>query len=215
MLTEYKESEMSEQSIRKILSHAYNKAGKILGREFSVYRPVVLNDSLSDANFIYKLSSAFTLNKDFVNPQKESFKEYICYTNSNKVEVGDILSDVNETFVITWNRGIEDVVAIRATDIVEIHAAGWDTVNGLQQTRVLKAKNVPASVTKASSVTDVSLGNVQNPAQANAWEVRIWSKTAEILQTDNIIFPDGTILHIDSMSTNELCQTLTCSEVKV
>ena len=213
MLTEYKESEMSEQSIRKILSHAYNKAGKILGREFSVYRPVVLNDSLSDANFIYKLSSAFTLNKDFVNPQRESFKEYICFTNKNMVEVGDILSDSDETFVITWNRGIEDTVAIRATDIVEIYAAGWDTSAGLQQTRILKAKNVPASVTKQNSVLDSSVPRIANTNQANAWEVRIWSKTAEILQTDNIIFRDGTILHIDSMSTNELCQTFTCSEV--
>jgi hypothetical protein len=213
MLTEYKESEMSEQSIRKILSHAYNKAGKILGREFSVYRPVVLNDSLSDANFIYKLSSAFTLNKDFVNPQRESFKDYLVYTNSDKVEVGDIMADSEEVFVITWRRGIEDVVAIRATDIVEIYSTGWDTANGLTQTRILKAKNVPASVTKANSVVDSSLARVANTNQANAWEVRIWSKTAEILQTDNIIFRDGTILHIDSMSTNELCQTFTCSEV--
>lgn len=206
---------MSETAIRKKLAHAYNKVGKILGREFDVYRPVTLNDSLSTQNFVAKMYAAPTLSEKFTSPQTEGYKAYIVYANMNSLFPGDILNDVDETFVIIWNRGIEDPIAIRATDLVEIHSVGWETTNGLVQTRTLTAKNVPVSVTKASSTTDSRLTNVQNTAQANRWEVRIWSPTNPILQTDNIIFQDGTVLHIDSMQTSDLTQILTCSEVKI
>lgn len=206
---------MSESSIAKKIASAYRKAGKILGRNFNVYRSVQLNDSLSDANFIAEQYSAFTLTTNFVSPQTEGFKTYIAYTDYSKIEVGDIFSDDGETFVIVWSRGIEDPVAIRATDIVEIYSAGWETTNGLQQTRTRIAKNVPASITKASSTSDVVLNNVQNPSQANRYEVRIWSPTNNIKQTDNIILADGTILRIDSLSSSELTQILLCTEVSV
>lgn len=205
---------MSEAVIVKKLANAYNKAGKILGREFSIYRPVVLNDSLSTANYIKKQFCAFTLTTNFTSPQTEGFKTYIAYTKHIDINVGDIFSDANETFVVVWNRGIEDPVAIRTSHLVEVHSVGWTTTNGLQQTRTRTAKNVPASVTKASSVSDINLQNVANPSQANRYEVRIWSPTSEIKQTDNIVFADGTILHIDSITTTELTQVLTCSEVK-
>jgi hypothetical protein len=213
MLIDQKDSEMSEQSIRKILSHAYNKAGKILGREFSVYRPVVLNDSLSDANFIFKRKAAFTINKNFINPQTEGFKQYIGFTQDLDLLPGDIFNDSDETFVIVWNRGIEDLVAIRASDIVEIHRGTWATTNGLQPVRERIAKNVPASVTRSQSISDIRIGTVANTAQAARYEVRIYSQTAEIQQTDNVIFPDGTILHIDEINHTEFCQLLTCSVV--
>jgi hypothetical protein len=205
---------MSEDAIRKKLSRAYNHAGKILGREFSVFRPVTLNDSLSPANYIKKMFAAFTINKNFINPQTEGFKQYIVYTDINGVQKGDILSDSGETFVIVWNRGIEDTVAIRAADVVEIYRGTWSTTNGLQPTRERIAKNVPASITRAQSVSDIRVGTVANTAQAARYEVRIWSETSEIKQTDNIVFPDGTILHIDEMSHTEFCQLLLCSEVK-
>lgn len=205
---------MSEAVIRKKLANAYNKAGRILGREFDVYRPVALNDSLSVANFIKKMYSSFTLSKNMVSPQPEGFKQYIVYSDINGLEKGDIFSDSGETFVIVWNRGLEDTIAIRTSDLVEIHRGTWTTTNGLTPTLERIAKNVPATVTKATSTSDVRIGNVANPGQALRYEVRIYSPTAEIKQTDNIIFADGTILHIDETSLTEYCQLFICSEVK-
>lgn len=205
---------MSEAVIRKKLANAYNKAGRILGREFDVYRPVALNDSLSVSNFIKKMYSSFTLSKNMVSPQPEGFKQYIVYSDINGLEKGDIFSDSGETFVIVWNRGLEDTIAIRTSDLVEIHRGTWTTTNGLTPTLERIAKNVPATVTKATSTSDVRIGNVANPGQALRYEVRIYSPTAEIKQTDNIIFADGTILHIDETSLTEYCQLFICSEVK-
>lgn len=205
---------MSEATIQKKLSKAYKKAGKILGRQFGVYRPVTLNDSLSPANYIFKQDAAFTLSENFTTPQTEGFKNYIVYTEYTNLKEGDILHDDKETFVITWYRGIEDPIAIRATDLVEIYETGWSTTNGLEQTRTRKAKNVPASVTKLSSSDDVRITNVNDASQANRWEVRIWSATDEIKQSDNIVFNDGTILLINTITTNELVQVFQCTEVK-
>ena len=205
---------MSEASIQNKLSKAYKKAGKILGRNFKVYRPVALNDSLSSANYIFDKYAAFTLTEKFTTPQSESFKHYIVYAEFTDLKAGDILHDDKETFVMVWGRGIEDPLAIRTTDLVEIYSTGWETTNGLQQTRVRTAKNVPATVTKLSSTDDIRVTNIQNASQANRWEVRIWSATDEIKQTDNIVFADGTILLIDSVTTNEMVQVFQCTEVK-
>jgi len=205
---------MSEASIQKKLSKSYKKAGKILGRNFHVFRPVALNDSLSPANFIFDQYAALTLTEKFTTPQSESFKHYIVYTDYLNLRVGDILHDDTETFVLVWSRGIEDPLAIRTTDLVEIYSTGWSTTDGLQQTRTRIAKNVPATVTKLSSTDDIRVTNVQNASQANRWEVRIWSATDEIKQTDNIVFADGTILLINSITTNEMVQVFQCTEVK-
>lgn len=209
---------MSELTIRKKLASAYKKAGKILGDTYKVYRPLTLNDALSDANYIGDSSAAFTLSKNFIQPQNEKFKEYIVYSDINAVAVGDIFTRntgvSSETFVVVWNRGLEDTVAIRATDLIEIHRPTWSNTNGLKTTLVRIAKNVPANVTGISSTSDVSVQQVKQAAQAIRWEIRIWEVDADIKQTDNIKLPNNVLLTVEQVRKTELCLVLTCVENK-
>jgi hypothetical protein len=203
---------MSEATIRKKLTRAYAQAGKILGKQFDVYRPVDMSDCLAPQNLLLKQTASFTLSRQYSHDQAETFKMYITYTDSSKCDEGDIFSDGTDTYVIVWNKGIEDVMAIRCSDLVEIHRPSWSTTDGLQPVRVRIGKNVPASITGMSSVSDISLGTVANTAQADRWEVRIWANTP-IQQTDNIIRANGSILHVDTIETHQLYQVLTCSLV--
>lgn len=209
---------MSETSIRKKLSGAYKKAGKKLGDLYDVYRPLTLNDALSTANFIKTAPAAFTLSKNFLQPQNEKFKEYTVYCDINSVSVGDIFVRNtivgSETFVVVWNRGIEDTVAIRATDLIEIHRPSWTTTGGLKTELQRIAKNVPASVIGATSTSDVSVPLVNQPSQALRWEIRIWEVDADIKNTDNIKLSNGALLLVEQVRKTELCLVLTCVEVK-
>jgi hypothetical protein len=204
---------MSEISIRKKLIKAYAKAGKVLGRDFHLFRPFALDDALSAANFLRTQPAALTISKSFTDAQNESFQRYIVYTNHIDVAVGDILHDDQETFVIIWNRGLEDVIAVKATELVEVHRGTWQTTNGLQPVLTRIAKNVPASVTGVSSTSDQRLTAVQPTSQAKRWEVRIWATQADLLPTDNIKFANGVILRVDGVKVTEQCQVLTCTEV--
>lgn len=204
---------MSENTLRNKLSKVYAKVGKVLGRQFSVYRPIKLDDSLSSDNFIRKQYAAFTLSSSFTSPQNESFSSYITYTEHLDIIPGDIFYSDTETFVIVWNRGIEDVVAIKANDLVEIYRPTWETTGGLTPTRVRIARKIPISLSGISSATAVSLTQVQPTGQAKRWDVRIWAKETDVLQTDNIKLSNGTLLHVDSVQITELCQVLTCTEV--
>ena len=205
---------MSEESIRRKLAKAYAKAGKVLGRAFDVYRPLTLNDAFSAQNLIQnKKPAAFTLNKDFVSPITEGFSAYTVYTDHLNVNPGDIFFDDKETFVILWNRAIEDVIAIKATNLIEVHRPTWDTVNGLQAVKARIARNVPASLTGITSGTDNRLSKVDATGQGIRWEVRIWATAEDIKQTDNIVLENGRILRVDSVKITELSQVLTCSEV--
>lgn len=205
---------MSESSIKKKLSVAYAKAGRILGREYNLYRPIQLNGSLSTENFLRKQRAAFTIAEAFTTPQTESFKEYLAFTSLTDVEKGDIFDNCDETYVILGNRGLEYYTAIKATHLVEIWRPQWSTSGGLQSTRVRVAGSVPASVVKNSSVTDVVVQNVQQSSQSKRWDVRIVADDGEIIQTDNIKFANGIILHIDNIKVTEQLTILTCTEVK-
>lgn len=204
---------MSELSIRKKIIKAYAKAGKVLGREFQLFRPFSLNDALSPANYLRTQYASFTLSKDFVTAQNEGYERYIVYTNHADLQKGDILYDDQETFVIIWNRGLEDVIAIKATQLVEIYRGVWDTTNGLQPVLQRTARNVPASVVGISSTSDTRLNTIQTTGQAKRWEVRIWASQADLKPTDNIKFANGTILRVESITVTEQAQILTCVEV--
>lgn len=204
---------MSEVAIRKKLIKAYAKAGKVLGRDFHLYRPYALNDALSDSNFLRSQYAAFTLSKSFVDAQAEGFQRYIVFTNHGDVQVGDIFHDDQETFVVIWNRGLEDVIAVKATQLIEVHRGAWDTTNGLQPVRQRVAKNVPASVVGIASAADTRIGTVQTSGQAKRWEVRIWATEADLQPTDNLKFSNGVILRVDTITVTEQCQVLQCTEV--
>lgn len=208
---------MSEMSIRKKLSLAYKIAGKKLGGQFDLFRPLTLNDALSPANFIGKSWAAFTLNKNFIQPENEKFKEYIVYADINSVSVGDIFNRVSpdgvETYVVVWNRGLSDAVAIRATDLIEVHRPEWTTTGGLKTVLQRIAKNVPASVIGLNSTADIAIQTVQQASQAVRWEIRIWELDADIKATDNIKLSNGKMLLVEQVRKTELCLVLTGVEL--
>ena len=208
---------MSEASIRKKIVLANKKAGRILGRQMDVYRPLQLNNALSPANFVFSQPAAFSVSENFQANQGDKFKPYIVYTDNSRVEVGDIFSDDTETFVITSNRGVENVIAYKATNIIEVQRVGYPSNPGagaFEQTVETVIRNLPASVTGLSSTTEnnIPVANASGPVRR--FEVRIWSTANGILTTDNIKLDDGTYLRIDSISDSIESQTLICTEVK-
>lgn len=205
---------MSEQTIRNKLIGAYARAGRLLGRDFDLYRPPALDGALSQENWLRTQPVAFTVSNDFVTAQGEGFVEYKVFTDHSDVLAGDIFNDATETFVIVWNRGLETVLAFKATDIVQVLRTSWATTGGLQAQRQVIASSVPASVVRKESTTDIAITGVQQTSQAKRWEVRIRANPADILQTDNIKFSNGTLLHVDTIKVTEFNLVLTCSEVE-
>jgi hypothetical protein len=208
---------MSEQSIRNKIANANKKAGKILGREMKVYRPLQLNNALSDANYIFSQPAAFTVSENFQANQGDKFKPYIVYTDNLRINVGDIFSDDSETFVITANRAVENVIAYKATNIIEVQRVGYPSNPGagaFEQTVETVIRNLPASVVGLSSVSDGAVPVANSTGPVRRFEVRIWSTSNGILKTDNIMLDNGIYLRIDQITDSIESQILTCTEVK-
>lgn len=204
---------MSESSIKRIMTKAYSISAKILGREFNLYRPTDLDDAMSNSNFIRKQYATFTLSKAFTDPQPEGFREFTCFTNHTDLRDGDIFSDGEETFVIAHSRGLEDVVAIRASQIVSVQRASWTTDGGLAAVRQTIARNIPASVVSNASAGVQRISNVDASAQSLRWTVRILANKTDVKATDNITLQDGTLLRVDQITHTELFLLLSATEV--
>lgn len=208
---------MSEQSIRKKIVNANKKAGKILGRVMNVYRPLQLNNALSDANFIFSQPAAFSVSENFQANQGDKFKPYIVYTDNSRIEVGDIFKDDKEIFVITANRGIENVIGYKATNIIEVERVGYPTNPGagaFEQTTQVVIRNLPASVVGLNSTSDGAIPVANSVGPQRRFEIRIWSTDNGILKTDNIRLDNGLYLRIDQIVDSIESQILTCTEVK-
>jgi hypothetical protein len=205
---------MSQESIRRKLSNAYGHAAQALGTTYSVYRPISLFNALADENFIKQQKASFTLSRKYEHDQKERYSFYITYTKHADINVGDIFVDKDGiTYVIVWNQGIEDVMAMRAFHKVSLLRATYTTTSGLDTETSVIGKNLPASFAGISSKTTVALPHVANTAQTSRYELRIFTPGFQILQTDNIQMEDGQLLHIDTIETSQFYQTLMCSEV--
>jgi len=204
---------MSELTIKRKLTKAYKKAGRILGREMDVYRPVSLANALSLSNFIVRQSAAFSVSENFQQNQGEKFKPYIVYTDDADLQVGDIYSDTSETFVIVTARGLENVIAYKASHLIEVQRVSWTTTDGLQAERTTVMRNLPASVIGVSSSSDVTVIQANATSPSKRYEIRIWKTNTGIMKSDNIKMPDGTLLLIETITDSDISQILICSEV--
>jgi hypothetical protein len=131
--------------------------------------------------------------------------------------VGDIFSDDSETFVITANRAVENVIAYKATNIIEVQRVGYPSNPGagaFEQTVETVIRNLPASVVGLSSVSDGAVPVANSTGPVRRFEVRIWSTSNGILKTDNIMLDNGIYLRIDQITDSIESQILTCTEVK-
>lgn len=208
---------MSEANIRKKIILANKKAGKILGRQMDVYRPLQLNNALSPANFVFSQPAAFSVSESFQANQGDKFKPYIVYTDNSRIEVGDIFKDNSEIFVITANRALENVIGYKATNIIEVERVGYPTNPGtaaFEQTTEIVIRNLPASVVGLNSTSDGAIPVANSVGPQRRFEVRIWSTSNGILKTDNIRLDNGLYLRIDQIVDSIESQILTCTEVK-
>jgi hypothetical protein len=201
--------------LRKQLSDANNIVAKAVGKQYSVYRATSIQNVLDAANFQGKQYASFALALNLSNVSQEPFQQYYCYVDMNAVRPGDVLNDGCDTYVITWNHGIDKVMAIKAEFMVEVWRSTWATTGGLASTSARYAKNVPASFSSTRSVTDFTLPQVRNAAQAPTWDVRIWTAAEEIQPSDMIIrVEDGLQLQLITIQNNKHNQILTCRSVQ-
>ena len=195
------------------LARAYALVARQVGKPYSVYRPTTMQNILDTSNFIGTVPCSFTLDDSYSNVQGEGYAQYKAFCDWSKVQVGDVLNDGQETFVITWNRGADMTMAIKADHLIEVWRPEWTTTGGLSQSPVRWARNVPASFQSTGSQLDVAVPRVAQSAQAATWEVRIWTDAENIDTSDLIIREDGLRLQITSIKNNKHCQILTCSSV--
>lgn len=205
---------MSQQSMRKKLAKAYSKIANRLGTRYTMYRTVSFNDFLGDQNFLGEVTAAFTLSDTFIKSAGESFEYYISYLNNLDIHAGDCFVAGEDVFIVVWNRGLEEVKAVRAQKLVNVLRETWPETAGdsWEKVKTVYAYNVPVSVAGVGSVNPVlSLPQSNQVAPQLSYELRIWSTSMEIHPTDTIQM-DGKELVITSIRPTELCQVISCYE---
>ena len=204
-----------QDNTRDVISNAYKDAALILGKPYTIYRPSNIQNMLDPSNIIGQQNAYFSLNWKLNNESKEPFQQYICFSEMDSIQPGDILNDGNETFIIVWNRALDQIIAYKAEALVEIWRADYsDKTNGLKAKPVLFMTNVPASISSMPSVTDFTIQNVRTAAQAPSWDVRIWTDREQIQASDQIRRTvDNLWLMPMSIQNNKHYQILGCRTV--
>lgn len=204
---------MSESQINKLVNNADKKVAKLLGRMMSVYRPVTFANLFDISNYIGNKYAAFTISKSFEKSESEKFQKYIVYTDRSNVNEGDIFADAADTYVIISSRPIEEMLAIRAAELVKVERVTWTNVDGLHPIGTVVARNVPAAVVGARSSSGQRIPNVDQAAQSLQYEIRIFASKTQILPTDNIRLSDDTLYTVTQVSVADQFQTLICTKV--
>lgn len=207
---------MSQASIRKQLNNANKIVARQLGKRYTVYRAPSITNVLHPDNAVGTVYAAFSVDENFSNRKHvETFQEYVCFADMDKVFPGDILNDGCNTYTIVWNEGLDNVIAHRADILFEIHRASrGDTPGDYNPSLEVYAKNVPASMTAVGSSADYTLPFAQNTAQAEAYEIRIWTSCEPITPKDILVRPtDGAQFQALSVKMGNHSQTILAKKV--
>jgi hypothetical protein len=202
---------------REVVSQAFSDAAAILGKQYTIYRAATIQNMLDPSNIVGQQNASFNLNWRNININTEPFQQYIAITDLEAVQPGDMFNDGNETFVLVWNRALDQAIAYKVDFMVEVWRSVIQNINdgnGLTQKVTLYAQNVPASFASKPSVVDFNMQNVKVPAQAPTWDVRIWTDAEKIQPSDQIRrVEDGLWLQPISIQNNKHYQVLTCKSV--
>lgn len=152
---------MSAEAIQFKINKAYHKAGKKLGLEYNVYRPINNIDVLNANNFIATVNFSVSLNTQFSNTIKEQLPIWTVYSDYFVLEEGDFINNQDRTFLIISKKELLPILALEVPDRVDIKQVSYsDTGNGFEPSNpTYLAKNVPAFIsfgTKSTRMSDVN-----------------------------------------------------------
>lgn len=203
-------------NLRSKLGKKFDYAARKTGSQYNIYRPTSIQNVLDPSNLIGQQAALFVLNIKGTGMSKEPFQDYVAYTDFTQLQPGDVLNNGVETFTIVWDREIDLPIAQKADFLCEVWRipAGATWVGNERPAPVRYAINVPASFSSKPSMSDYSITNVKQSAQAVVWDVRIWT-AAENLTTQDQLHrtSDGLKLMPMTIQNNHHSQILTCREV--
>jgi hypothetical protein len=167
---------MSGKSIQRTLTGAFGAVGRILGWNFSVYRPVQWIEPMQDANFIRAIKLSATPDEAYTKDPGELDK-FLLYTGA-VLELGDIVhsDELDKTYVVMDKTELRATIGALAQDRFDILrptvTAGADKPMGFEEI----ATNVPGALKIAgSSSSDGALKVTSSTMSAASHTVEVWS----------------------------------------
>ncbi len=185
---------MSGKSIQNTLNRAFNTVGKILGWEFSVYRPTNWLNPLQEANFIgsYTISAS---PDDSFTAEPDELSKFRLYVNSERVELGDILysEELEKTYVVFDKSELRASTGVLAQDRFDVlrptmttgdKPRGFETI-GLAIPGALKIAGV-SSTDGALKVTSATLNSGSHQIEVWTWVPANFIRINDVLEINDI-----------------------------
>lgn len=199
-------------AVQKKLNSAYKRVAAVFGETFKVYRPLYLDDALDEKNFIFKRQASFSMSAGIVDTPTDSFKQFVCYVDSDGIQVGDIFVGT-DTYVIVGSPNLGTLAAVKVTTAVEIWGTQSNTSGEYATvTPVRIAKNVPATLSGAASDSGASLPNAASTTPKVRYTIRVWTPSADIAPSHSLKIGDDT-LKITGIEIRDLFQLITAVKV--
>lgn len=153
---------MSAKSIQSKINNAYKKAGKILGFEYNIFRPINNINVLDASNYIETVNLSVSLNESYSSTIKEQTPIWTVYSDYNILEEGDFVfnEEFNRTFLIVSKKEQLPILGIELPDRIDIKQVQYtDSGNGFEPSNTVNylAKGLPAFITY-ESINETSSG---------------------------------------------------------
>lgn len=169
---------MSGKSIQRTLNNAFSVVGRVLGWEFTIYRPVSWVIPMSDANFIGTLLMSASPDEAYAKNPTDELDKFMLYCNTSLLEVGDILTSVelDKTYIVFDKTELRAVIGVLSGDKFDLlrptHTPGADKPMGFEQI----ATQVPAAVKLVGSTADAGALKITSSIMTSAAsELEVWT----------------------------------------
>lgn len=151
---------MSAQSIQNKINRAYTKAGKKLGFDYNVYRPINNIHILDASNYIDTVNFSVSLNTEFSNTIKEQLPIWTVYSDYDILQEGDFIDNQQRTFLIISKKEMLPILALEVPDRVDIKQVSYsNSGNGFEPgNSTYLARGLPAFITYSN--TTVSMNGI-------------------------------------------------------
>lgn len=210
-----------EAKIQEKLWKAYGKVGKVLGRDFGIYRSAELDTPIKERKWVVDLKVAFSQDWKYSQTLKTGVSLWKCWVDGRyhglaDIQQGDILynSTSGETYFIASTQRHLDIQAIKANDRITINRSGYsDSANGFGPGDTEVAANVPCYIEELSG-TGGGLGYVPGGNYGTdalpQYRLYLWDPNEEIEARDAIVDDQGRRFQVLNIDRNEIGTILYC-----
>ena len=167
---------MSGKSIQNTLNRAFNTVGKILGWEFSVYRPTNWLNPVQDANFVGKYTVSTSKDENFVMEDEELTK-FRLFINADRVQLGDILhsEELEKTYVVFDKVELRAPLGVLAQDRFNVLRPTLTTGDKPRGFETIGTEIPGALKIAGTSTTDGALKVTTATLNSGSHQIEVWT----------------------------------------